>query len=90
MKQPDVRPERNAAGKYYVIQKECIMCQVCVAMGDGFFEMDWDAETAYVVGQPSGKSAEQAVRESMLSCPVGAIKDNGEDFEDGGVDQFGI
>jgi ferredoxin len=90
MKQPDVRPERNAAGKYYVIKKECIMCQVCVAMGDGFFEMDWDAETAYVVSQPSGKSAEQAVRESMLSCPVGAIKDNGEDFEDGGVDQFGI
>ena len=90
MKQPDVRPERNAAGKYYVIKKECIMCQVCVAMGDGFFEMDWDAETAFVVSQPTGKAAEQSVRESMLSCPVDAIKDDGEDFEDGGVDQFGI
>ncbi|NOY24076.1 MAG: ferredoxin [Acidobacteria bacterium] len=90
MKKPDVRPKRNAAGKYYVIQKECIMCQVCVAMGDGYFEMDWDEETAYLVSQPVGKSSEKAVREAMLSCPVDAIKDNGEDFEDGGTDHFGV
>lgn len=59
-------------------------------MGDGYFEMDWDEETAYVVSQPSGKASEQSVREAMLSCPVDAIKDDGEDFEDGGTDQFGI
>lgn len=86
MKKQDDRASRNAPGKYYVDRKECIMCQVCVAMGDGFFEMDWEEETAFVVAQPSGTVADRSVRESMLSCPVDAIKDDGEAFEDGELD----
>jgi len=82
MKKPDVRASRNAPGKYYVDRKECIQCQVCVSMGEGFFEMDWEEETAFVVSQPSGKVAEMGVREAMLSCPVDAIHDDGEEFED--------
>jgi len=73
---------RNASGKYYVNKKECIMCQVCVAMGAGFFEMDWEEETAYVISQPSGKAAVRDVREAMLSCPADAIKDDGEEEPD--------
>ncbi len=79
MDRPQNIASKNVPGKYYVDKKECIMCQVCVAMGAGFFEMDWEEETAYVVAQPSGKVAVRDVREAMLSCPADAIKDDGEE-----------
>lgn len=82
MENPQNVASKNASGKYYVDKKECIMCQVCIAMGGGFFEMDWEEETAYVIAQPTGKVAIRDVKEAMLSCPSEAIKDNGaEDFD---------
>ena len=81
MPNPLKKAKRNAPGKYYVDRTLCTMCQVCVSMGEGYFDIDWDEETAYVTSQPDGRFGEMAVREAMLSCPENAIGDDGEDVE---------
>ena len=79
MGDPQNKPLKSANGKYYVDRKRCIMCQVCISMGGGFFEMDWDEESAFVTSQPTGKVATREVREAMMSCPENAINDDGKE-----------
>lgn len=69
-------PEQ-AAGKYYV-DDTCIVCGACEAAAPDNFKLSDDGSHDIVFKQPVSDDEEQACKEAMEGCPVGAIGDDGE------------
>jgi ferredoxin len=67
----------NVPGPYYV-DEECIACELCVDTAPGNFMMTDDGTHAYVYKQPENDDEITASKESLTSCPVDAIGDDGE------------
>lgn len=63
--------EDNSAGKWYV-DKNCIMCGVCVDVANGNFKESSAGDHAVVSKQPSADE-ETSCKDAMSQCPVEAI-----------------
>ncbi|TGC10679.1 ferredoxin [Methanolobus halotolerans] len=66
----------NVPGPYYV-DEECIGCEVCVDTAPDNFKMAEDGTHAYVYKQPENDSEKELSEESLASCPVDAIGNDG-------------
>ncbi len=71
------RWEDNAPGKYY-IDKNCILCALCVEMSPEMFTESEDGDHDIVCKQPENEEEENIMKEAMEQCPVDAIGDDGE------------
>lgn len=80
MADKDVKWESNARGKYYV-DKTCIAAKYCVSVAPGNFRLDESGLHALVYRQPSSPEEEEAIRDAIMGCPVGAIGDDGDTEE---------
>lgn len=67
----------NVPGKYYV-DETCIFCNLCESLGPNTFRAADDGTHDYVFAQPANEEDEAAAQESMASCPVNAIGDDGD------------
>jgi ferredoxin len=77
MADPDDKLPDQVAGKYYV-DSSCIDCDVCRETAPNNFEANEDEGYSFVKKQPEGDEEEAQCEESMESCPVEAIGDDGE------------
>jgi len=68
--------EDNVPGSYYV-DKECILCSLCVDLAPKNFAESPDADHDHVVRQPQDEEERQACQEAKVQCPVEAIGDDG-------------
>ncbi|RJP29286.1 MAG: ferredoxin [Candidatus Omnitrophota bacterium] len=71
------RWEDNAPGKYY-IDKNCILCALCVEMAPDMFKESDEGDHDIVYKQPENEDEENLMKEAMEQCPVDAIGDDGE------------
>lgn len=76
MAEKDRKNILNVPGKYYV-DANCIACNACVAEAPNVFQIDDDEGYAYVVHQPKNKEEEEEVKNAIITCPTGAIGDDG-------------
>ncbi len=76
MADPDDKLPDQAAGKYYV-DSSCIDCDVCRTTAPNNFEANEDEGYSFVKKQPDGDEEEAQCEESMESCPVESIGDDG-------------
>jgi ferredoxin len=77
MAEKDNAWEDNVPGKWYV-DKNCILCGVCVDVaGENFKESD-AGDHAYVSKQPASDEEIAACKDAMDQCPVEAIGEDGE------------
>ncbi len=67
----------NVKGKYYVDQDCCTFSGACVDVAPEHFKMD-EEYMVYVIKQPSTHEEGARCRLAMESCPVAAIRDDGE------------
>ena len=74
----DERWEDNAPGKYYV-DKECILCSLCVDYAPECFKESDQGDHDIVYKQPENEEEERKVREALENCPVNCIGDDGAD-----------
>jgi ferredoxin len=65
----------NAMGKYYV-DTTCVHCDLCHEMAPEHFAIGFDGE-GFVCKQPSSDAEEKQCLTAKISCPVGAIQDDG-------------
>jgi ferredoxin len=77
MADPDDKLPDQVPGKYYV-DASCIDCDVCRETAPNNFEANEDEGYSFVKKQPEGDEEEAQCEESMESCPVEAIGDDGE------------
>jgi len=77
MADPDDKLPDQAPGKYYV-DASCIDCDVCRETAPNNFEANEDEGYSFVKKQPEGDEEEAQCEESLESCPVEAIGDDGE------------
>jgi ferredoxin len=77
MADPDDKLPDQAAGKYYV-DSSCIDCDVCRTTAPNNFEANEDEGYSFVVKQPEGDEEIAQCEESLESCPVESIGDDGE------------
>jgi len=71
------RWEDNASGKYYV-DKECILCSLCVDFAPENFKESDSGDHDIVFKQPENEDEEKNVKEALENCPVDCIGDDGE------------
>lgn len=64
--------EDNASGKWYV-DKNCILCGVCVDVAAENFKEADSGDHARLVKQPANPTEEAACKDAMEQCPVEAI-----------------
>jgi ferredoxin len=67
----------SVPGKYYV-DTQCIDCNLCVDTAPENFVKDESAGYSFLFKQPENVEEEAQCKESMESCPVEAIGDDGE------------
>ena len=72
----DDKLEDNVPGKYYV-DSSCIDCDVCRTTAPNNFEANEDEGYSFVCKQPENDEETAQVEESIESCPVEAIGDDG-------------
>ncbi len=72
----DDKLEDNVAGKYYV-DSSCIDCDVCRTTAPNNFAANEDEGYSFVSKQPENDDEIAQVDESIESCPVEAIGDDG-------------
>ena len=70
------RWDDNAAGKYY-IDKNCILCSLCVEQAPGMFRESEQGDHDIVYKQPGNEEEEMMMKDIVEQCPVEAIGDNG-------------
>lgn len=68
---------QNVPGKYYVDQ-ECIDCNLCSEIAPDNFQVEESEGHDFVKKQPTTPQEEALCKESMESCPVEAIGNDGE------------
>lgn len=73
----NTKNSQNISGKYYV-DENCIACDACTLAAPENFAMNDEEGFAYVKKQPENESEEEKCKESLESCPVEAIGDDGE------------
>jgi ferredoxin len=76
MADKDLKWEENVGGRHYV-DKNCIAAKYCVSTAPGNFKIHESGSHAYVFKQPETAEEEEAVRDAVLGCPVGAVGDDG-------------
>jgi ferredoxin len=72
----DARLDFNVAGKHYV-DDQCINCGVCNEIAPELFKTEDDEGYAFVAKQPVGDEELELMKESIESCPVESIGDDG-------------
>ncbi len=72
-----MRHSQNAVGKFWIDQKACIACTVCVEEAPNNIRHDEDADKSYVFKQPETDEELHALREAVIMCPVLAPKEDG-------------
>ncbi len=72
----DEKWEDNVEGKYYV-DKECILCSLCVDVAPDTFRESEDGDHDIVYKQPSTDEEIEAAEDAMEQCPVDCIGDDG-------------
>ena len=68
----------NVQGKYYVDYEVCLNHEYCVYEAPHNFKIDENTWCAYTFKQPETPDEENQCKEAMASCPVEAIRDDGE------------
>lgn len=76
MASADEKWEDNVAGKYYV-DKECILCSLCVDVAPNVFRESDDGDHDVVYQQPTSEEDVEAADDAMEQCPVDAIGSDG-------------
>ena len=76
MANAEQRLSQNVPGKYYV-DKECIGCTECVRLAAAIFDIDEEADLAFVKKQPSSEEEKKQAAQALDVCPVQAIGDDG-------------
>lgn len=70
------RLDYNVAGAYYV-DDQCINCGVCMEIAPEIFKSNDDEGFAFVAKQPVTDEDMDLARDSLESCPVESIGDDG-------------
>lgn len=70
------RFDDNAPGRYY-IDASCIVCGACEGTAPDNIQLSDDGSHDVIYKQPESEAEEQACREAIEGCPVGAIGDDG-------------
>jgi ferredoxin len=80
MTAPGTRHPLNVPGKYWVDCHECLVHELCVHLAPNNFTMieGEDFNSACVIKQPETPEEERQCREALESCPVAAIRDDGD------------
>ena len=80
MSTPDRKHPVNAPGRYYVDFHECLDHQLCVHLAPNNFALieGSDFSAVCVIKQPETPEEERQCREALESCPVSAIRDDGD------------
>lgn len=65
----------NKNDKYY-IDETCVHCDLCHEMVPEHFAIGLDGE-GFVCKQPTNADEEKKCQSAKMSCPVGAIQDDG-------------
>lgn len=73
MADKNAKHAQNVSGSFYV-DTSCISCGLCVDMAPEFFQI---SDTAYVVAQPQTDVEKAKCQETLDSCPVNAIGNDG-------------
>lgn len=77
MSTTDAPPPGNAEGRYSITD-ECDGCGICVSYSAYSFVASEDGARYFVARQPEAGSEEEAiVRDAMVACPLGCIRDDG-------------
>ena len=71
------RFDDNVAGRYY-IDSSCIVCGACEGAAPDNIRLSDDGSHDLVYKQPVNADEEQALRDALDGCPVGAIGDDGQ------------
>ena len=69
--------EDNAPGRFYV-DKECILCSLCVDIAPNSFKESEDGDHDVVYSQPETEEDVAAAMEALEQCPVDAIGCDGD------------
>jgi ferredoxin len=64
------------AGRYYV-DETCVHCDLCHEIAPEHFAIAPNGE-GFVCKQPSNDGEERQCQSAKVSCPVGAIQDDGQ------------
>jgi ferredoxin len=72
MADPTQKWEDNVPGAYFV-DKECILCSLCVDIAPANFVESEDGDHDKVYKQPADDSEREACAEALQQCPVDAI-----------------
>ena len=81
MADPKDRVEENVPGTYYV-DVTCIDCDVCRDTAPDNFTRSDEKGYSYVCKQPKTEDERALCEEALVSCPVEAIGNDGEDKKD--------
>jgi ferredoxin len=76
MASAEERWEDNVTGKYYV-DKECILCSLCVDVAPESFRESDDGDHDVVYAQPVTDEQIEAAEDAMEQCPVDSIGNDG-------------
>lgn len=71
------RFDDNVAGRYY-IDSSCIVCGACESAAPDNIRLSEDGSHDVIFKQPENADEEQACRDALDGCPVGAIGDDGQ------------
>jgi ferredoxin len=69
---------QNVAGKYYVVCNWRVDHGICEFTAPNNFKVADEFCSAYVYKQPDTPEEEAQCKEAMNTCPMAAIRDNGE------------
>ncbi len=72
----DEKWEDNVGGSFYV-DKECILCSLCVDIAPDNFKESDDGDHDVVYKQPENEDERSACLDAMEQCPVDAIGNDG-------------
>lgn len=68
----------HAPGKYFVDGNTCVWCVSCSVDAPNNIAQDDDAMFAYVFKQPESPKEEEDCKRAMDSCPLAAVRDDGD------------
>ena len=77
----------NAKGQYYIDQNVCLICEDCFHAAPNNFCYNNEGNYGYYVAkQPENFEEEEQCKEALISCPLEAIHNDGENLEWGSLD----
>ena len=71
---------KSARGRYYV-NGHCLDHDLCRSIAPNLFQRDNEHGCFYVVKQPETPKEFQLMEECIESCPMAAIRDDGDTFK---------